>query len=81
LGQVFQARPQEQMKKKAFHAQRRVLFVFFTDEFPSFEKEASHKSLDFLHQFQLEKHNSIIHKIDPFLISRFNFSWIAFLNA
>jgi hypothetical protein len=47
---VFQARPQEQMKKKAFHAQRRVLFVFFTDEFPSFEKEASHKSLDFLHQ-------------------------------
>jgi hypothetical protein len=26
------------------------VFVFFTDEFPSFEKEASHKSLDFLHQ-------------------------------
>jgi len=35
----------------------------------------------FLMRFQLEKHNSIIHKIDPFLISRFNFSWIAFLNA
>jgi hypothetical protein len=34
-----------------------------------------------LMRFQLEKHNSIIHKIDPFLISRFNFSWIAFLNA